>query len=371
MPKIEHALQYVEEFNLSTERLSKKERQEMWKEVASSEDNRMAHAEALAEQITNEIAAVIAAAKDNNILALEELATAVLTRTIVWDVLKENIASLVMEVRQLEAFENPFYTVRRLNTVTMVNNHPTMGATPIVQVGHQNDSLPIMTSDNRTAYGYSTRNALLGQVNERDEAANEIRRALLENRERKFIALIRNVTACPGPGQANTIPLPEFAMANDTTPDINNVIFDKLSNGLTKRNLSELMFKLEQYGYEGKTVYISPRRKADVRGWVSAQVTTSSSPVDFFTQREIITSGKMGNLYGLEIKVLNYLKDDEVYIWDNSKDFGEIFLRGEVQIEDRISTEGAFMRELHAAQNEGMVLYNARRLAKLSLTLPE
>jgi hypothetical protein len=160
-------------------------------------------------------------------------------------------------------------------------------------------------------------------------------------------------------------------MANGSVPDINNVVFDKLSNGLTKRNLSELMFKLEQYGYSPRVVFCSPRRKADIRSWVATQATTSSSPVDFFTQREILTTGKLDGLYGLEVRTLNYLQDNEVYMWDNSKDFGEIFLRGDVQVEDRISQEGAFMRELHAAQNEGMVLYNARRIAKLSLTLPE
>lgn len=368
---IKHSQKYVENYNLPTERLSKKERQEMWKEVASSDEARVAHAQALGEQISNEIAAVLEAAKDNNVAALEELATAVLTREIVMDILKENIASLVMEVRQLDPWENPYYTVRRLNTVTMINNHPTMGATPVVQVGKQYDVLPIMTSDNRAAYSYSTRNALIGKVDERDEAANEIRRAILENREVKFIDLIRAATACPGPGLPNTIALPNFAMANGSVPDINNVVFDKLSNGLTKRNLSELMYKLEQYGYTPRVVFCSPRRKADIRSWVATQATTSSSPVDFFTQREVLTTGKLDGLYGLEVKTLNYLRDDEVYMWDNSKDFGEIFLRGDVQVEDRISTEGAFMRELHAAQNEGMVLYNARRIAKLSLTLPE
>lgn len=365
--EIRYAQKYVEQFNLPTERLGKKERQEMWKEVASSEEARIAHAQALSEQITNEIAAVLAAAKDNNKEALIEISQAILTREIVMDILKESIASLVMEVTQLEAWENPHYTIRRLNNVTMINNHPTMGATPVVQVGKQYDVLPIMTSDNRTSYGYSTRNALIGKVDERDEAANEIRRTILENREVKFIDLIRAATACPGAGLPNTIALPNFAMANGSVPDINNVVFDTLANGLTKRNLSELMFKLEQYGYSPKIVFCSPRRKADIRGWVATQASTSASPVDFFTQREILTQGKLYGLYGLEVRTLNYLRDDEVYMWDNSKDFGEIFLRGEVQVEDRISTEGAFMRELHAAQNEGMVLYNARRIAKLQL----
>ena len=158
-----------------------------------------------------------------------------------------------------------------------------------------------------------------------------------------------------------------MAKANGDAPDINNVVFDTLANGLTKRNLSELLYKLEQYGYGARTLFLSARRKADIRSWVATQATTSSSPVDFFTQRDILQNGELEGLYGLQVRILNYLKDDEVYMWDNSRDFGEIYLRGDVQIEDRISQEGAFMRELHAAQNEGMVLFNARRLAKLQL----
>lgn len=367
--KIQFAQKYVEKYNLPTERLSDEERKEAWKEVASNDEARIAHAEALGKQISNEIAAIVEAAKDNNVAALEELATAVLTREIVLDVLKENIASMVMEVRQLAAWENPFYTIKRLNKVTMINNVPTIGAIPTVQVGKQYQTLPIMTADNQASYTYSTRNALIGRVNERDEAAAEIRRAILENREVAFIELIRAATELVDPNApvlANSIALPNYAMANGNAPDTNNVVVDTLANGLTKRNLSELMFKLEQYGYTPKVLFCSARRKADIRSWITT-TSTSASPVDFFTQREILTTGKLEGLYGLEIRVLNYLKDDECYMWDNSRDFGEIFLRGDVQVEDRISTEGAFMRELIAAQNEGIVLYNARRIAKLQL----
>lgn len=369
--QLNHSLKYVELYNLPTERIDPEKRKEMWKEVASNEDARKAHADALGGQIANEIAAVVHAAKDGNVEALVELSQAVLTREIVLDILKDNIASLVMETRQLKQWEAPFYTVRRLNNVMVVNNHPTLGATPIQQVGKKNQDVPIMTSDNRSSYSYGVRNALIGQVNERDEAAAEIRRGLLENRERVFIDTIRALTACAGPGQPNTIPLPQFAMANGDDPDVNNVVFDKLSNGLNKRNLSELKFKLEQYGYNATTVYCSPRRKADIRSWVTT-TTTTTSPLDFFTQREILTNGEaLGGLYGLQVKTLNYLKDDEVYMWDNSRDFGEIYLRGGVQVEDRPSPEGAFIHELHAAQLEGMAFFNARRIAKLSLTLPE
>lgn len=369
MSKYDKSSYYIEKYNLSTDKKSKEERSELWKEVANSEEARLAHAEHLGKQVTSEIAAITEAGKNKDYAALIELAqTNTITRTIIYDILKENIAGQVFETNYLDPWEQAFYKVKRHNEVRIINNTPTMGSNYVVQVAKQNEILPILTNDNRASYSYSTRNAQIGKVDERDEAATEIRRAILENRERQFISLIRNATTVSGgQGTANDIPLANMAMANETIPDINNVVFDTLANGLTKRNLSELIFKLEQYGYSGRTLYLSPRRKADIRSWLSTQASTSASPIDFFSQREILTSGKLEGLYNLEVKTLNYLRDNEVYVWDNSADFGEIFLRGETQVEDRISTEGAFQRELHAAQIEGQVLYNARRLAKLEL----
>lgn len=359
---IQFAQKYVEKYNLPTKRLSDADRRKLWAEVASqstSDDIRHEHAEAFGEQVGAEIAAVLEAAKDKNIKALEELASVVLTRQIVLDILKENIAGLVLDTRQLQPFENPYYLVKRLNKVGIFNQVPTLGAAPLYHVAHQFQTVPILTADNRAQYMYMTRNQHVGAVEERDEAAAEIRRAILENRERVFINLIRAATT-PG------FVLPDMALANDQVAPATNVVNDSLAVGLSKKNLSEMMLTLEIYGYRPQTIYCSARRKADIRNFITT-TSTSDSPVDFFTQREILTTGRMEGLFGLEVRVLNYLKDDEVFMWDNAQDFGEIFLRGGVQVEDRQGPQ-AFSRELHAAQNEGMTLYNARRIVKLALS---
>lgn len=367
--ELKAVLPYLEKYNLSTDKASQLEREEMWKEVASSDDAKKAHADALGQTITNQINCVNAIARNNDGEALREIATAVLTTEIVLDILKENIASLVMNVRQLGPMDQAWYKVKRLNNVTVINNTPTLGQNYVAQVGRQNDQVPILTNDNRVSYSYSTRNALIGMTSERDEAIEEIRRGILESRERQFINLIRTFTTVPGgAGTANVPALPDYAMANESVPDINNVVFDSLSNGMTKRNLNELLYKLEQYNYNASVLYCSARRKADIRSWIATQATTMSSPVDFFTQREVLQNGKLEGLYGLTVKTLNYLKDNEVYMWDNSRDFGEIFLKGDIQVEDVPGKEGPFSRDLNAAQNEGQALYNARRIAKLELT---
>lgn len=368
MRQLHYAQRYVEKFGLATEKASPEKRRELWAEVAhvnASVETRMLHAEAMGAQIHAEIAAVTEAARNNDIQALEELASVVLTREIVLDILKENIAGQVMETSNLGAMDQPFYTVKRLSKVGIFQNVPTWGAVPAQHVAHMYQMVPILTADNQAAYIYRTRNQYFGAVEERDEAAAEIRRGILENRERTFINNIRAATAT-APGTTDLItPLIDMAMANDQPAPATNVVRDSLAVGLSKKNLADLMFMLEIYGYSPKTLYCSARRKNDIRNFVTT-TTTSNSPVDFFTQREILTTGKMEGLFGLEIRVLNYLKDDECYMWDNSADFGTIYLRGGVQIEDRQGPQ-AFMRELVAAQIEGQALYNARRIIKLKL----
>lgn len=359
--QIQFAQRYVEKYNLPTKRLSDNERRELWAEVAStsaSNEIRMEHAEAFGEQVANEIAAVIAAAKNNDIKALEELASVVLTRQLVFDILKENIAGMVLETKQLQPFETPYYMVKRLNKVGIFNQTPSLGQAPLYHVARQFDTVPILTADNRGQYMYLTRNQHVGAVEERDEAAAEIRRSILENREKAFISMIRAATTAG-------FVLPNMALANDQPAPATNIVQDALAIGLSKKNLSDMKLALEIYGYEPKVIYCSARRKADIRNFITT-TSTSASPVDFFTQREILTTGRMEGLFNLEIRVLNYLKDNEVYMWDNSADFGEIFLRGGIQVEDRQGPQ-AFSRELHAAQNEGMTLYNARRIVKLEL----
>jgi hypothetical protein len=366
---IQFAQRYVDKYNLPTKRISSEERRTLWAEVANqnaSQETRIEHAEAFGDQIANEIAAVVDAAKNNDIPALAELASVVLTRQIVLDVLKENIAAMIMETRQLQPFENPYYLVKRLNKVGIFNQAPSLGAAPLYHVAHQFQTIPILTADNKAQYMYMTRNQHIGQVEERDEAATEIRRSILENRERVFLSLLRGTTATVAAGSTVLVnALPDMALANDAPAPATNVVVDALAGGLSKKNMSDMMLALEIYGYQPKVLYCSARRKADIRNFITT-TSTSASPVDFFTQREILTTGRMEGLFGLEIRVLNYLYDDEVYMWDNSADFGEIFLRGGVQVEDRQGPQ-PFSRELHAAQNEGMTMYNARRIVKLAL----
>jgi hypothetical protein len=367
MRQLHYAQRYVEKYSLPLQKAPEQKRREMWAEVAHSNTNqetRNDHAEALGEQVAAEIAAVTEAARNNDIKALEELASVVLTREIMLDVLKENISGLVLETAQLGPLDSPYYMVKRLNKTGLFNNVPTWGAVPSYHVAHMYQMIPIMVADNQSSYVYRTRNQYVGAVEERDEAAAEIRRGILENRERTFINMIRAATLVDGAGN-NINVMPDMIMANDMPAPTSNVVMDSLAVGLSKKNLADLMFKLELYNYSPKTLYCSARRKNDIRNFITT-TSTSDSPVDFFTQREILTTGKMEGLFGLEIRVLNYLRDDECYMWDNSQDFGSIYLRGGVQIEDRQGPQ-AFMRELVAAQIEGQALFNARRIVKLQL----
>jgi hypothetical protein len=369
MYTLHHAQRYVSQFGLPMERLSEQERADAWGEVASQNADpavRQEHAEALAARVTAEIAAVTKAAKDRNIEALNEIAGIVLTAEIVHDILADNIAGLVLGTKNVGPYQTPHYTEKRLNRTGVFQNVPSIGAVPAFNVAHMHREIPIGMQDNQAAYLYKTRNQYVGEVEERDEAAAAIRRGILENRENCFIDNIREATrTTTAAGNVLVHGLPDMALPGNRVAPSTNVLVDNLATGLTKKNISDMMFMLEFYGFQPRVIYCSALRRNDMRNFVTL-TSTSGSPLDFFTQREVLQSGKLEGLFGVQLRVLNYLADDELFMWDNTREFGDIYLRGGVQVEDRQGPQ-PFTRELVAAQIEGQALYNARRIVKLKL----
>lgn len=369
MYTLHHAQAYVEKYGLNIAKATPEQRRQIWSEVASetaTEGTRRLHGDAFGDMVGAQIAAVTEAARDGNIKALEELSSIVLTKEIILDVLKAHIAGLVMGTKNLGPFEQPFYTEKRLNKTGLIQNVPQFGAVPTFHVAHMNRMVPIGMADNQASYHYRTRNQWVGAVEERDQAAKHIRRGILDNRETAFINNIRFATLTTAPGVATLVnALPDMALPSGLAAPNTNVLVDA-GGVLTKKNLSDLMFMLEFYDYQPKVLYCSAARRNDLRNFVTL-TSTSGSPLDFLTQREVLQSGKLEGLFGLQIRVLNYLDNNECYMWDATEDFGDIYLRGGVQVEDRQGA-AAFMRELVAAQIEGQAIYNARRIAKLQFT---
>jgi hypothetical protein len=97
--------------------------------------------------------------------------------------------------------------------------------------------------------------------------------------------------------------------AKDTT----NTIAIGSETGLTRKLFNKMITDMRAIGAcEPNVIYVSPKRASQIRDW-------GASDIDDTTRRELFVKGGMGSIYGVEIRELRSLGDNEVFMFDTTK----------------------------------------------------
>jgi hypothetical protein len=97
---------------------------------------------------------------------------------------------------------------------------------------------------------------------------------------------------------------------------------------LSRKLFNQLITDMRAEGAsEPNVIYVSPRLASDIRDW-------GAQDLDDQTRRDVFKAGGMGSIYGVSIRELRSLGDNEIFMFDTSK-LGVMPIRSKMQTFDK------------------------------------
>lgn len=110
--------------------------------------------------------------------------------------------------------------------------------------------------------------------------------------------------------------------------DASNTVDKGTETTLSRKLFNMLITDMRAEGAsEPNVIYVSPRLASDIREW-------GATEIDETTRREVFKAGGMGSIYGVQIRELRSLADNEVFMFDTSK-LGVMPIRSKMQTFDK------------------------------------
>ena len=213
---------------------------------------------------------------------------------------------------------------------------PKMGEHPINLVTAEEVTIPTfeVTGD----VSYKLQFARDGRFNVAERARLRLRDSIVDLEENSGWTLLR--AACTA--------------ANTTGPDA--------TNGLSKKLISDGLALMEgNRGYTTTDMYVSSNRAADIRNW-------DYTTIDPTTLREVFVEGGLGSIWGINIKVVWFLEDDEAYMFDTrANKLGYMPIREELKTFDDPTAIKKYRVGIIAYEDIGFGVLDTQCIVKLEI----